>query len=235
MKKKQLILAVTLATQMGIQVAAQGPGPAKQVHKDRAFLQDYSIKNVGKVGAVNQFSLASDRNGVVQILEGSQLVKPFGGYFQQNGKIVPDVTYLPMKDKKVLAIDRYQDQVVYIDDEAVFSNAWAGVLFLKHTLANPTAFAGGKDFAFVAAAKNKLQLLQQDQAPYAFELPAGINVIDIVFDASQNQFWILSSSDIYSFAPATKTLIKAVSGDKMTSLAVHTVKNQLVVGTSNGY
>src|SRR5690606_37105308 len=169
------------------------------------------------------------------ILEGSQLVKPFGGYFQQNGKIVPDVTYLPMKDKKVLAIDRYQDQVVYIDDEAVFSNAWAGVLFLKHTLANPTAFAGGKDFAFVAAAKNKLQLLQQDQAPYAFELPAGINVLDIVFDASQNQFWILSSSDIYSLAPATKTLIKAVSGDKMTSLAVNTVKNLLVVGTSNGY
>lgn len=235
MKKKQLILAVALATQVGIQVSAQSPSPAKQVHKDRVFLQDYSIKNVGKVGASSQFSLASDRNGVVQILEGNQLVKPFGGYFQQNGKIVPDVTYLPMKDKKVLAIDRYQDHVVYLDDEAVFSNAWAGVVFLKHTLSSPTAFAGGNDFTFVVAAQNKLQLLQKDKAAYDFELPAGINVLDIVFDAAQNQFWILSRQDIYSFAPASKTLTKASSGDQMTALAVHSVKNQLVVGTQNGY
>jgi hypothetical protein len=235
MKKKQLILAVALATQMGVQVSAQSPSPAKQFHKDRIFLQDYSIKNVGKIESDHQFSMASDRNGVVQILAGNQLFKPYGGHFQQSGQIVPDVTYLPMKDKKVSAIDRYQDHVVYIDDKAVFSNAWAGVLFLKHSLSNPSAFAGGKDFAFVAAAKNKLQLLQKDQAAYSFELPAGIHVLDIVFDASQNQFWILSSSDIYSFAPATKTLTKAISGEKMTSLAVHSDKNQLIVGSANGY
>jgi hypothetical protein len=235
MKKKKLILALALGAFVGIQVSAQSPSPVKQYHKDRTFLQDYSIKNVGKVEAIHQFSLASDRNGVVQILAGNQILKPHGGYFQQHGQIVPDFTYLPMKDKKVMAIDRYQDQIVYIDDQAIFSNAWAGVLFLKHTLTHPTAFAGGKDFAFVAAAKNKLQLLQKDQIPYAFELPAGNDVLDLVYDAPQNLFFILSSSNIYSFGPETKTLTKLVSGENMNAFAIHSPKNHLIVGTKNGY
>lgn len=235
MKKKPLILALALATQFGVQVWAQNPNPKKQVHQDRTFLQDYAIKNPGKLGTGNRFSLASDRNGVVQILEGNQLMKPYGGVFQLDGKIVSDRTYLPMKDKKVLAIDRYQDQLVYLDDEAVFSNAWAGSLFLKHTLSSPTAFAGGNNFAFLAAANNKLQLLQKDKAAYSFELPAGINVSDIVFDAGQNLFWILNEKEIYSFSPANNALTKAITGDQMTSLAVNPGKNQLVVGTKNGF
>lgn len=235
MTKKPLILALALATQFGVQAWAQNPSTAKQVHHDRTFLQDYSIKSKGKLSTANLFSLASDRNGVVQILEGNRLLKPFGAHFQQDGTLASDQTYLPMKDKKVLAIDRYQDQLVYLDDEALFSNAWAGALFLPHTLGNPTAFAGGNDFTFVAAAKNKLQLLQKNKKAYSFELPAGMNVLDITFDEAQNLFWILTSSDIYSFSPASNSLTKAISGDQLTAFAVNAAKSQLVVGTKNGF
>ncbi|WP_343854428.1 hypothetical protein [Algoriphagus jejuensis] len=235
MKKKPMILAFALGTCLGIQVSAQNPNIAKQVHHDRIFLQDYSIKNVGSLSTANQFSLASDRNGVVQILEGNQLLRPYGGQFQVNGKLVADRSYLPMKDKKVLAIDRYQDHLVYIDGEAVFSNAWAGVVFLKHTLSNPTAFAGGDDFTFLAAAKNKLQLLKKGKAPYAFSLPAGVNILDVVFDAAQNQFWILGEKELFSFSPKSRTLTKAVTADQLTAVAIHAAKNQLVIGTKNGF
>lgn len=235
MKKKPLILALVLATQLGIQSWAQNPNTLKQVHKDRPFLQDYSIKNIGKLGTANRFSLASDRNGVVQILEGNQLIRPYGGFFQHDGTLESDKSYLPMKDKKVLAIDRYQDQLVYLSDKALFSNAWAGVIYLQHNLTNPTAFAGGKDFAFLAAAKNKLQLLQKDKAAYSFELPAGTDVLDLVFDAGQNQFWILSEKEIYTFSPANNSLTKAITEAQMTALTVNSGKNQLVVGTKNGF
>ncbi len=234
MKKRDLI-ALGLASLWSLSSWAQSPVAGKQVHKDRLFFQDYSIKNAGKLGTAGQFSLASDRNGVVQILEGNQLLRPYGGVFQQDGKLVPDRTYLPMKDKKVLAIDRYQDQLVYLDDKAVFSNAWAGALFLQHSLINPNAFAGGNDFTFLVAAKNKLQLLQKDKSAYSVELPAGINVSDVVFDAGQNLFWILSSTEIYSFSPANNSLTNAITADQMTSLAVNSAKNQLVIGTKNGF
>lgn len=234
MKKKPLFLALALATQLGIQSPAQNTS-TKQVHLDRPFLQDYSLKSTGSLTNAHRFSLASDRNGFVQIVDGNQLLKPFGAHFQHNGKLVPDVSYLPMKDKKVAAVDRYQDQVVYLSDKAVFSNAWAGTLYLSHSLSNPTAFAGGKAFAFVIAAKNKLQLLQKEKAAYSFELPAGTNVLDVVYEDSQDLFWILSENDIYSFSPAHKSLTKTISAAQMTSLAVHAAKGQLVVGTNDGY
>ncbi|GAB3219203.1 hypothetical protein J0A67_04195 [Algoriphagus aestuariicola] len=234
MKKKPLMLALALATQVGMQTSAQNAA-TKEVHKDRVFLQDYAVKNNASLSTAHQYSLAADRNGVVQVLEANQLLMPYGGYFQLDGKLVPDKTYLPMKDKKVLAIDRYQDQLVYLDDKAVFSNAWAGSVYFQHSLVAPTAFVGGKDFVFLAAAKNKLQLLQKDQAPHAFELPAGFTVLDIVFDAGENLFWILTEKEIYSFSPGGKTVNKALSAERMTALAFHPAKNQLVVGTKNGY
>lgn len=235
MKKKSLILALVLATQFGVLGWAQNPTTLKQVHQDRAFLQDYSIKNVGKFGTANHFSLASDRNGVVQILEGNLLLKPYGGFFQQDGTLVSDRTYLPMKDKKVLAIDHYQDQLVYLSDKAVFSNAWAGVVYLQHTLSNPTIFAGGNDFVFLAAAINKLQLLQKDKAAFSFDLPAGSKVLDIVIEPVENVFWILTSTELYSFSPETNSLTKVITGNQLTALAVRPGRNQLVIGTKNGF
>lgn len=235
MKKKPLMLALALATHVGMQASAQNAAPSKQVHQDRAFLQDYAVKNTANLSSVHQFSLASDRNGVVQVLEGNRLLKPYGGQFQLDGKLVADQTYLPMKDKKVLAIDRYQDQLVYLDDEALFSNAWAGVVYLPHTLVAPTAFAGGKDFTFLAAAKNKLQVLQKGKAPQSMELPAGSEVLDIVYDEAQNQFWILAEKAVYSLSPDGKTPSKVLDGAQLTALAFHPAKNQLVIGTKNGY
>jgi hypothetical protein len=230
MKKNLLTLALCL-TMGGSQASF---AQTKQVHKDRKFLQDYSVKNLHELKDIHSYSLATDRKGVVQILESNQLLKPQGEFFQNDGTLTQDRTYLPMKDKKVLAIDNYQEYIVYLDDKAVFSNAWAGVLYLPHSLSMPQAFAGGKDFAFLIAAKNKLQLLQKDKAAHSFELPSGTPVLDITFDSQRNLFWILSEKAVYSFSPESKALTNSFSGDQLSALAV-TEKGNLVIGSKRGY
>ena len=233
--KTRDVIALALASLWSLSSWAQDPIAGKQVHKDRVFLQDYSIKYNTPLKTANDYSLGSDQNGVVQILEGHQLMKPHGGFFQHDGLLVSDKSYLPMKDKKVLGLDRYQDQLVYLTDKAVLSNAWAGVLYLSHSLVNPTAFAGGKDFNFLVAAKNKLQWLQKDKAPYSFELPGELEVLEITFDEAQNLFWLLSENDVYSFSPENQSLNKAFSGEQLTALAIYPEKSQLVIGSKNGY
>ena len=57
----------------------------------------------------------------------------------------------------------YQDQFVYLDDEAVFSNAWAGKLYLNHDLPNARAFAGGADFGFMVSDGSNLTFIKNSE------------------------------------------------------------------------
>ena len=59
------------------------------------------------------------------------------------GTLVTDEQDKQTSDKKIAGIGTYQDQLVYIDNQAVLSNAWAGKLFSKHTMPEAKIFAGG--------------------------------------------------------------------------------------------
>jgi hemin uptake protein HemP len=212
-----------------IYLFAQSP----QVHQDRVFLQDYAIKYPGKIEVKERFSLAVDRNGTVQILEKVKLLRPAFGAFQQDGKLVADQTYLPMKDKTILAILSYQDQLVYLDEKAVLSNAWAGDLYLMHDLKNPHALAGGKDMDFVAVSPSQLQYLKKGQKtnPITIREP----ILDIRFDAKRNRFLLLQSSGISAYSPGGTQISQVAKGEKLSAFALDSQKDLVVIGTENGY
>jgi len=69
----------------------------------------------------------------------------------------------PTSDKRIAGTGVYRNQLVYIDDQAVFSNAWAGRLFLKHEMPGARLFAGGNDFAFLVSDGKVLKLLQDNK------------------------------------------------------------------------
>ncbi|WP_187175742.1 hypothetical protein [Algoriphagus sp. AK58] len=206
---------------------------AKQVHRDRVFQQDYAVKYVGDNEAKERFSLAVDRNGTIQVLEKGKLLRPAFGAFQQDGILVADQSYLPMKDKNILAIIQHEDQLVYLDDKAVLSNAWAGDLYLMHDLKNPYALTGGKEMDFVVVSPNQLQYLKKGQKTSAISISEPI--LDLRFDSKRNRFLLLQASGISSYSPGGTQISPIAKGEKLKAFALDTQKDLAVIGTENGF
>src|SRR5512135_2367510 len=122
------ILSVILA--MVIIASCSGgqrkPTGTVEHYVDKPFTQDYSIKYVIDTGDIRLFKVVSDRNGYIQILSSKGLLRTRDGQFLFPGQLVKDVQDRQTSDKKIASVSVYRDQLVYLDDKAVLSNAWAG-------------------------------------------------------------------------------------------------------------
>jgi hypothetical protein len=148
------------------------------------------------------------------------------------GTLVSDRQDKATSDKKISGIGTYRDQLVYIDDKAVLSNAWAGKLFSKHSLPGANIFAGGNNFTFLISDGKAIILLKDSQKLWEGTL-SGEEVKDIKYDAANNLFWILGNASISTFSPEKKMVVKVMDGTNLTCIAP--ASGKLVVGTSDGY
>lgn len=201
-------------------------------HRDVAFLQDFSTKYY-VTDSVKLRQVYSDRNGVIQIATSDNLYQPHAGELLYPGSLVPERYYRPIADKKIASVERYRDHFVYIDDKAVLSNAWAGKLYVKHTLPAAYVFAGGADFDFLISDGKALQYLKDSTIAWTGEHPEP--VLDIVFDPAAGRFLILSERTIQSFAPGAKALKREFAGSGLTCFALSGKSKDLIVGTRDGY
>lgn len=201
-------------------------------HADRPFIQDRAVK-YNLQDSVKLQRVASDRNGVIQIATSGNLFKPHAGEHLFPGALVRERYYRPIADKKIAGVISYRDHLVYVDDKAVLSNAWAGILYVKHTLPGASQLAGGKDFDFLISDGESLQYLKDSTVAWESKKSGAIR--DIVFDSSRNRFWLLTSSEILSFNPVDNVLKSEFKRDGLTCLTVSLKDNGLVVGTREGY
>lgn len=204
----------------------------RAAHKDEAFVQDHAVKyNVQD--SVKLLRVASDRNGVIQIATSGNLYKPHAGEFLYPGTLVRERYYRPVADKNVAGISRYRDHLVYVDDKAVLSNAWAGNLYVRHSLPKASLLAGGNDFDFLISDGKSLQYLKDSTIVWTSDQPA--KILDLAFEKSRNLFWILTASELLSFNPSGNSLKSEYKGSGLTCFAVTEKSNGLVIGTSDGY
>jgi hypothetical protein len=201
-------------------------------HQDKSFTQDYSIRYTAADKSIQLKKVVSDRNGYIQIISSRGLLRPRNGQFLYPGTLVSDRQDKATSDKKISGIGTYRDQLVYIDDKAVLSNAWAGKLFSKHSLPGANIFAGGNDFTFLISDGKAIILLKDSQKLWEGTL-SGEEVKDIKFDAANNLFWILGNTSISTFSPEKKMVVKVMDGNNLTCIAP--ASGKLVVGTSDGY
>lgn len=204
----------------------------QEVHQDKPFLQDYSIKYYLDQEDATLHQVATDRNGGIRVLSSEGLLMPGNGRFLYPGDLVPDPRYRTSGHKNISALASYQQQFVYADQEAVFSHAWAGKVFDKHTLNTPTKLAVGQDFTFLIADGVAMQLLQKGKELWKGNAPGG-KVKTIRFDEASNSFYVLSGNQVYAFSPETKKWREIYAGDKLTALAI--TDQQIAIGTSEGY
>ena len=139
----------------------------QRVYQDVPFVQDYSIKYYfpeNMKGKAELYKVAADRNENIQITSSVGLLFPYNGHFMTPGELLPERTYRYMIDKEIHSIIVYQNQFVYTDDHAVFSNAWAGTVKMAHGLKYPKVFDGGTNFDFLVSDEEKIVYLNQEGA-----------------------------------------------------------------------
>ena len=204
----------------------------QQHYRDKSFTQDYSIKFEINSENVQLIRVISDRNGYIQIFSTSGLLRPRDGQFLFPGTLVKDVQDCQTSDKRIAGIGIYQDQLCYIDDKAVLSNAWAGSLYLRHTLPGAKILAGGRDFVFFISDGMKLNLLKNSEKLWEGTIP-GDQVKDIKYDKSNDLFWILGKKTISVFFPEKKELRKIMTNENLTCIGI--ASDKLIAGTSDGY
>jgi hypothetical protein len=233
MKKTYLLLAIVLILLTNCaEKNSNKRGSQLPVHSDVTYLQDYSIKFRSDEPGTVLKKVVSDRNGYVQILSSKGLMRLRDGQFLFSGTIVKDIQDLQTSDKKIAGIGIYHDQIVYVDDKAVLSNAWAGKLYSKHNLSGAKIMAGGKDFNFLISDGGKIVLLRDSESLWNGTLQND-DVKDIKFDDASNTFWILGKESISAFDPETRKLERIADGNNLTCFEL--IHRKVVVGTADGY
>ncbi|MBA4058659.1 MAG: hypothetical protein C0490_28340, partial [Marivirga sp.] len=159
----------------------------QQAHQDLSFQQDLSIKYELQTEGVVLQKVYSNSDGIIQVYSSAGLLKTHGGEFLYPGTLVPDKTYRPLADKRILNLDLYEDQFVYLEDSAVFSNAWAGELYSRYTMPNASLFEGGEAFAFLISDGQAIQYLKDSKVLWTGKNTEKIT--DILFDKTRNVFW----------------------------------------------
>lgn len=237
--KKSLLFAVgtqlmaSLLMIITLQACAQTSNLSKLQHyPDKPFIQDYSVKYQKENPSIQLHEVAADRNGYIQLLSSQGLLRLHAGQFLYPGTLVSDVQYRPTSDKAIAAMGTYENELVYIDDKAVFSNAWAGRLYSRHGMSDARIFCGGRNFAFLISDGKKISLLHDSKNLWEGSLQND-EVRDIKYDAGMNQFWILGTSSISTFSPEKKEVTKILDNENVTCIEI--AQGNLLVGTNDGY
>ena len=200
---------------------------AQKKYTDKPFVQDYadkfelndSFKNT------NLLQVSSNRDNVISIVSSSGLLLPW------DKKIVKDSRYIPFADMKVVSTVRYKDQIVYLTDKAVLSNAFAGKLYLDHGIKNPIHFAMGNDFKALVVGNGQIKLLQNDKKLWSKSVSA-FKPIEVVFDKGNNRFLILTNKEVYELNSSNK-FSKVYAGKDLTAITVF--DKNIILGTTNGF
>lgn len=228
MKKQKLLLLIGILCFGGLVVYAQ---ETKHFHEDQPFVQEFSIKYNFENPNVELKRVASDRNGYIQVVSSLGLLRPRDGQFLFPGTLVKDVHYRPTSDKEIKDVTIIENQLVYIDNKAVLSNAWAGKLFSRHKLPEAKLFAAGTDFTFLISDGLNLNLLKDSKTLWEGREKGEIK--SIKFDKQNNLFWILSTGTISTFSPKTNKLEKVIENEMLSCIEV--ADDKLLAGTSDGY
>lgn len=206
----------------------------QHVYQDLPYLQDYSVRYylAKELQTLKLSAISSNRDGQVRILSDSGLLVPDNGSLLYSGRLIPDISYTPLISKKITAIGTYRNQTVYLDDEQVFSNAWAGKIQIEHGLPEASIFAGGKDFHFLVSDGEHLVYVDQDGNRIWSGFFKGVR--QIVYQEMKNSFLLISPEIVAEFTPG-QPIKELYKGSGITCAATIGNIEKIVVGTTSGY
>lgn len=204
------------------------------VYQDVAYLQDYAVKYNFEEEDIELKKVYVDRNDVIQVLTSKGLYRPNNGHFQYPGNLMPDLSYEPMPDKKVTDMLIHQNQFVYLDDQTVFSNAWAGKLFVKHGMPDAKFISAGDKFNFLISDGTSLSFIQDSKVAWTGSL-SNERVMSMKYQQKDKNYYILSESALYRFVAQSGKLDKVFTGTDFTCFEIVENGDKILIGTKEGY
>lgn len=202
------------------------------VYQDAAYTQDYSVRYYlsDEQQQLELKAISANRNGNIRILSDKGLLMPDNGSMFYPGKLTADISYTPLIPKKITSIQTYQGYTVYLDNQHIFSNAWAGKIQIDHNMPKANVFAQGKDFHFLVGDGKGLAYVDQAGNKHWKGTFEGVSLI--VYDESKDRFILVSPQFVAEFIPG-KGITTLYEDAEITSAAIY--QDQIVVGTSKGY
>jgi len=171
---------------------------------------------------------------VIQILTSKGLFRPDNGHLQYPGSLEPDRTYRPMAGKALTDMAVFQEQFVYLDNQAILSNAWAGELYSRHNLSKARLLCPGKDFSFLISDGKTLAYQKNEEVVWKEKL-VGQKILDIRYDSDADFFIILAETILYRYSPLSNKLESLYHGGPFTCFDLSDNGRHLILGSMNGY
>src|SRR5690606_11374872 len=232
----RLFLLVSLALSVLFGACSSGLEPSQQQHyADTVFLQDYRVKYYAEGESVSLKRAYADRDGKVQVLDANGLRHLSNGQFLYPGTIVEDRTYRFMAAKSVVDMMSAQGQFVYLDEQAVLSNAWSGRLYVLHQLEAPTTFAANERLDFLVTDGTRLHFIEDGAVVWKGAL-SGSEIKQVLSHPADDElFYVLTTDAINRYSVANQQLEDLYTGTALTAADVDANRGELIVGTTDGY
>ncbi len=202
-----------------------------EIYHDKPFLQDYAIKYESDGNQVLR-SISIDRNDRFSILSNIGLLQPISGQFQFPGQLRRDELYAYQSKTTINAVTTLDGQYVYLTDSTIFSNAWAGKLFIRHDMSDAKHICAADDGSLVISDGTMLSLIDgEGEVMTSVQLSAELR--DMVYDQMKAEFWILTKTSLAKISRSDPMLSTVVSGKDFTAMAWH--QDTLVIGQADGF
>ena len=165
---------------------------AQVKHKDVPYAQEYAIKYQSDYPCDE---VEFDLNGNIKLIGNGEVKKITFGELLIPGKVVDDNSYRFMKDKHIIDVIQVDSQFVYLDKNVIFSNAWAGDLFIRHNLSNPKGFIGISKLDYLVYNDNTIQCI--DKGKVSWKTSVGQSqILEILFEKNSADFYVLTTEGV---------------------------------------
>src|SRR5690606_34586355 len=175
-------------------------------YADTVFLQDFSVKYYTGSKTPSLKKVYANQDGKIQLFADEGLYHLHDGRFLYPGHVVEDRTYRFMSAKDIVDMAVSQNQFIYLDVKAIFSNAWSGRLYIEHGLSKPTAFAANDRLDFLVTDGNRLHFIREEDVAWQGAIPSGVAKQVIQHGNNDNLFYVLTNDHVYRFSADANTL-----------------------------
>ena len=196
-----------------------------QVYTDVPFSQDRSIKFQNTPNQPQLSTVSTDQNQNILVLSSAGLLAPW------KESLKPNYQYRPLENMAVLDIANHKEQFYFLNQKAVFSFSHGAKFYVEHGIDAPLQFAMGRDGSFLVL-KNNGGVFKDINGRSEVTFKLGEKPISVIFDRDHNQFFILTSRNLFKFQPVRQKLEKVYKGSKFT--AIEFFENKIWLGTSEG-
>jgi len=132
------------------------------------------------------------------------------------------------------ALETCHSEFVYLTDNAILSNAWAGNFYIDHSYPEVTAFSMGDSMECLVAAPSGLAYFINGEQAWSV-LMENQRMRRTIYDKRHRRFLVLASDGVYQFSPETKEFSMIYPQGDGTALALTDSGTTLIVGTRTGY